>query len=142
MKNLNGIIFITIFSLLTTGCMPESLTKFKKDTVQNATADVTFTDEDGNVIDGSTINIPTSFNYPNNQITFDRENSMFMTSTASSTSGSSAALVEGDLGDIGSQVGIENLNPVYTISPPLPSGLSLDSESGEVTSSSSTDTPH
>lgn len=140
MKNLNGIIFITIFSLLTTGCMPESLTKFKKDTVQNATADVTFTDEDGNVIDGSTINIPTSFNYPNNQITFDRENSMFMTSTASSTSGSSAALVEGDLGDIGSQVGIENLNPVYTISPPLPSGLSLDSESGEVTSSSSTDT--
>lgn len=131
MKTLNVIIFVTIFSLLTTGCMPESLTKFKKDTVQNATADVTFTDEDGNVIDGSTINIPTSFNYPDNQIIFNREDKSFIKGSSTSSS----VLVEGDIGDIGSQVGITNLSPVFTISPTLPTGLSLDSETGEITSS-------
>lgn len=132
MKNLNGIIFITIFSLLTTGCMPESLTKFKKDTVQNATADVTFTDEDGNVIDGSTIITPTSFNYPDNQVIFERENKNFIQGLSTSTS----VEVEGDIGDIGSQVGITNLSPVFSISPSLPTGLSIDSETGEITSSS------
>lgn len=135
MKNLNGIIFITIFSLLTTGCMPESLTKFKKDTVQNATADVTFTDEDGNVIDGSTIDIPTSFKYPNNQIIFDRENSFFITSTTGSSTGSTSLMVEGELGDIASQIGIDNLEPVYSITPALPSGLTINSKTGEITSS-------
>ena len=135
MKTLNGIIFVTFFTLLTTGCMPESLTKFKKDTVKNSdNGSTTFVDEDGNVIDSTTLEGPTSFNYPDNYIIFDRDGESFviLTDTSTSMARSIPLLPTGDLGDILSSLGQLNMKPTFTISPSLPTGLALNSETGTI----------
>jgi len=104
-----------------TGCMPDSMTKFKKDEPKKAanTDNVPVVDEEGNVVDTSEFINPTTFKYR-----YDLGTTQI--SEAFVSEGSNLALspiLDGSVG-LSSMVSKTFLN--CTISPALPGGLSID----------------
>ncbi len=135
MRTLKGISTFIILLVLFQGCMPDSLTKFKEDSVKKVkeevveTPEVVFTDGDGNEISSSTLNVPTSLSYTD---------TIFTAGTILTLSPA------GDLNDLlpvdGSLTNnaATNFLPRYSIVPALPSGLSLNTTTGIITSNTST----
>ncbi|EQC46941.1 Ig domain protein [Bacteriovorax sp. Seq25_V] len=115
--------------------MPDSLTKFKEDSVKKVkeevveTPEVVFTDSDGNTIDASTLNVPTSLSYAD---------TIFVAGTTTFLNPS------GDLNDLLpvenalTNNAANNFNPRYTITPALPSGVNLNTTTGVITATTST----
>ncbi len=134
MKTLNGIVVVLILSLTLTGCMPESLTKFKEDAVKKdvAVTDKTFVDDSGNAVDTSEFTAPTSLSY-------DNQNLVVSSSVSIAAGGSLGDLVNlatsADLTTstditISYSTLVENYDPVFAITPSLPSGLTLNTTTG------------
>ncbi len=126
MKTLNKTLTVSLFTtLLLTGCMPDSLTKFKKDPPKKAevsTADApttTVTDTSGNTINVSLLVDPTFFR-------FDDDVNNKIASTVLAKIGTRVSLlaeVDGSVADAGKAPSVRK---GCSISPALPAGLTLD----------------
>lgn len=132
MKSLKGISVILLCSFLFQACVPDSLTKFKEDSIEKEeevveeVQPVDLVDEDGNTIEADEVTVPTSVEY---------------TSSTIFTIGSENILVPGgNLGDllpdstgVVDDFKINNLNPRYSIVPTLPTGVEINSDTGVIT---------
>lgn len=128
-----------IFSLLITSCVPDSLTKFKEDSVireepAEVVSDVIFKDEEDNVITASEMIPPTSLSYTDK---------IFIAGETDALAPDSSGL--NDITPISSTAlqdnAYENYLPRYTITPSLPTGLFLNPKTGYISGTLTSATP-
>lgn len=124
MKTLNTTLTVSLFTtLLLTGCMPDSLTKFKKDPPKKAEVVAenppSIVDSTGNTIDVATLTDPTTFQYS------DEVNSALVT-TINAKLGEKVELSAEFDGSVGETSKVASVMKGCSISPALPSGLVLD----------------
>ncbi len=136
MKRLNGFIVLFILCLTFTGCMPESLTKFREDAVKKdaATSASSFTDDSGNVVDSSFFNEPTSLSFDDQSFVVNETVTIFPEGSLGDLKNLSedTTMTTEDGTTISYDTIIENYDPVFSISPALPSGLTFNTETGVI----------
>lgn len=123
MKTFNTKLIVSLFiTLIMTGCMPDSMTKFKKDEPKKAASSETtvpVVDEEGNAIDTSLLVNPTFFGYK-----FDGNTAL--TTEVNVAIGSNLFLLPVINGSVGTEKEVSRLFLNCEISPALPAGLRLD----------------
>ena len=129
MKTLKTTLTLSLFTtLLLTGCMPDSLTKFKKDPPKKAEVATeeppTIVDSGGNTIDVSSLTDPTTFQYS------DEVNQALVTSLNAKLGEKVQLSAEFD-GSVGEVKKVASVMRGCSITPALPSGLTLDTTKSE-----------
>jgi len=136
MRTLKGISTFMVLVLLLQSCMPDSLTKFKEESAkkeevvqETEEAPPTFTDSNGNVITSDDLLSPTSITYADQIIKVG--------DTVSIVPGGALNDLTPVLNDITNKYELEanmgtNFSPVYTTTPTLPVGLSIDTQTGVI----------
>ena len=124
MKILTNIIYLLPILFILNGCLPDGLTKFKEDGVTNSTNDITSSDQ---------LTAPTSLSYSSTTCTVNDECLIL-------PSGYLGGLLP-DSEDIVSNEAISLFQSSYTITPSLPSGVSINSSSGIISGIPSVPSP-
>lgn len=128
MKTSKSSIFLGLFLILLTSCMPDSLTKFKEDSVKKEApttpSEVEFKDEEGEVIDASELTPPSSLSY-SDVIFIVGEEKVF---GPGSGLNDLTPISEDELPDYVE----DNYLPRYTVTPSLPSALTINPITGYI----------
>lgn len=119
-----------IFALLLTSCVPDSLTKFKEDSVQReeeqeVVSDVVFKDEEDEVISATELIPPTSLSYTDTIFVAGESGTVAPNSGLNDLTPETSTTLKTNA--------YSNYLPRYTVTPALPAGLFLNSKTGYIT---------